>query len=46
MAAATFLLVSRDHNDFTKPFKMPKISFEGEEDIEKCEIRYEIGKKN
>jgi len=45
-ASALFLLAARDTKDYSKSFNLTKISFEGENDIEKCLLRSELGKLN
>ena len=45
-ASAVFLFVARDKSDHTKKYQLPKFSFEGEEDLDKCNMRYQIGKKH
>ena len=45
-ASALFLMAARNTQDYSKPFILPKLSFEGENDIEKCVLRSELGKMN
>jgi len=46
VAAAYFMFVARDTNDYKKAYPIPDLCFEGEEDLEKCLLRLEYGKKN
>ena len=45
-ASAVFLFVARDKKDHSKSFKVPALSFDGEEDAERCNMRYQIGLKH
>ena len=45
-ASALFLLAARNTKDFSKAYTLPRLSFEGENDIEKCILRYELGRMN
>lgn len=45
-ASAMFLLAARDSEDYSKPHILPGLSFEGENDVEKCQLRFELGKLN
>jgi Acyl-CoA hydrolase len=46
VATSYFVFVSRDAASQTKAVPVPQLSFEGEEDIESCTLRYEYGIKN
>ena len=46
VGTASFVFVARNKDDHTKAIAVPRISFEGEDDVEKCELRYELGKYN
>jgi len=45
-ASALFVMVARDFNDFSKPFPVPPLIIDYEEDVEKARLRYELGKIN
>lgn len=46
VGVAYFMFVARDTNDYSKAYPIPDLSFEGENNIEKCFLRLEYGKKN
>lgn len=46
IASASYLFVARDAIDYSKPKKVPKLVFEGEDDPDGCILRYEYGKLN
>ncbi|EWS71007.1 thioesterase family protein (macronuclear) [Tetrahymena thermophila SB210] len=45
-ASALFLMVARDANDRSKSYQVPVLKFEGEQDIQKCQLREHLGVKN
>ncbi len=45
-ASALFLMAARNTQDFSKAYTLPRLSFDGENDIEKCILRFELGKMN
>ncbi|KAL4470843.1 hypothetical protein ABPG72_016389 [Tetrahymena utriculariae] len=45
-ASASFLMVARDANDRSKSFQVPALKFDGESDIQKCQLREHLGVKN
>eukprot|EP01017_Pseudomicrothorax_dubius_P031479 TRINITY_DN4028_c0_g1_i6.p1 TRINITY_DN4028_c0_g1~~TRINITY_DN4028_c0_g1_i6.p1 ORF type:complete len:434 (+),score=51.65 TRINITY_DN4028_c0_g1_i6:124-1425(+) len=45
IATTHFLMVARSLEDHSKPFKVPRLSFEGEDDPARCELRNELGKR-
>lgn len=46
VSSALFLMVARDFNDFSKPYEVPKLIIEEEDDKDKAILRYELGKIN
>lgn len=45
-ASALFLMAARETDNFSKAFTLPKLLFNGENDIEKCVLRSELGLMN
>jgi acyl-coenzyme A thioesterase 9 len=45
MASAIFLFAARNKDDYSKSYRLPKFLYDGEEDIEKCHMRYQLGLK-
>ena len=45
-SSALFLMVARDFNDYSKPFLVPKLILDEEEDKQRAILRYELGKIN
>jgi len=46
VGSAYFMFVARDTNDYSRGYPIPDLCFEGEDNIEKCFLRLEYGKKN
>jgi len=46
VGSAYFMFVARDATDYSKSFKLPELSFDGEKNPKKCVIRNEYGKRN
>lgn len=45
-ASSLFLLAARTCQNFNKAYTLPRLSFDGENDIEKCVLRSELGRMN
>ncbi len=45
-ASAYFVFVSRDAESQKKGVPVPELTFDGEEDVESCALRFEYGVKN
>jgi hypothetical protein len=45
-ASTFFLMAARQVKDYQKSFKLPKLQFEGENDVERSELRAEIGRRS
>ena len=45
LGSAYFMFVARDARDYTKACVLPQLSFEGEEDPDRCTLRQELGRE-
>lgn len=45
VGSAIFLMVARSL-DFIRKYEVPRLKFDGENDVERCEIRFDLGQKN
>ena len=45
-SSALFLMVARDFNDYNKPYVVPELIIDKEEDKQRAALRYELGKLN
>eukprot|EP01017_Pseudomicrothorax_dubius_P039025 TRINITY_DN5934_c0_g1_i1.p1 TRINITY_DN5934_c0_g1~~TRINITY_DN5934_c0_g1_i1.p1 ORF type:complete len:388 (+),score=79.32 TRINITY_DN5934_c0_g1_i1:128-1291(+) len=41
-----YVMIGRNATDHSKPFQVPRLSFEGETDPQRCALRFELGKRN